>query len=107
MQKFAKIDVATNGDSTIVAAVANKRIRVLAYTFITDTDTIVTFKSASTEVSGPMAIAATGGIAASIGQLGTGGMGTFGLLETEPGQALVLNLSDVANLGGHCTYYLV
>jgi hypothetical protein len=46
-------------------------------------------------------------MATSIGQLGTGGHGVFGLMETEAGEALNLNLSGAAIVGGFLTYYLI
>jgi hypothetical protein len=107
MLKFAVINATASGDNTIVPAVPNKYIRVLAYTALTDANVTIKWKSNSTDISGPMPILASGGLAPSIGQLGTAGYGTFGLCETEAGQALILNLSAAANVGGMITYYLI
>lgn len=108
MQKFAVINATSSGDNVIVAAVPNQKIRVLAFTALTSVNTTIQWKSgASVDISGPLPILASGGMATSIGQLGTGGHGVFGLMETEAGQALVLNLSGAATVGGMLTYYLI
>jgi hypothetical protein len=107
MQKFAKINATASGSNTIVPAVANKKIRVLAFTALTDANVTIEWLSNATAISGPMPILASGGMATSIGQLGTGGHGVFGLMETEAGQALNLDLSAAANVGGFLTYYLI
>jgi hypothetical protein len=107
MQKFAKINATSAGSNTIVPAVANKKIRVLAFTALTDANVTIEVLSNTTAISGPLPLLASGGMATSIGQLGTGGHGVFGLMETEAGQALNLNLSTAANVGGFLTYYLI
>lgn len=106
MLKFAPINVNSAGDNTLIAAVPNKYLRVLAFGALCDSNVTLTFKSgASTAITGPMPCLASGGLAPSIGQLGTGGYGTFGLFQTQPGEALVLNLSAAAQVGGYIAYY--
>lgn len=107
MQKFEKIAITSTGDNIVVAGVSERKIRVLAYTTVADAVTTLTWKSGSTAISGDMTIDTKGGIATSIGQLGTGGQGTFGLMETAEGEDLVLSQSGTATVGGHITYYLV
>lgn len=57
-----------------------------------------TWKSGSTEKSGPIALAANGGVAA------PGGSPETRWLETAAGEALVLNLGGAVSVGGHVTY---
>lgn len=107
MQKFAIINATSAGSNTVVPAVPNKKIRVLAFTALTDANVTISFLSNATPITGPMPCLASGGMATSIGQLGTGGHGVFGLMETEAGQALNLDLSGAATVGGMLTYYLI
>ena len=107
MQKFALINATSAGSNTLVAGVPNKKIRLLAVTTLSDANVTLQFLSNATPISGPLPVLASGGLATSIGQLGTGGQGVFGLMETEPGEALNLNLSGAANVGGFLTYYLI
>lgn len=100
--KFAKIDASASGDNAIVAAVAGKRIRVIGYTIIAGAAVTAKWRSATTDISGGMALAANGGAAPSVSVLSPGGM--FGVLQTEPGEALNLNLSDAVAVGGHLVY---
>lgn len=103
---FASIDTATSGDNTIVAAVPNRKIRVINYTAIASADVSIRWKSgASTNLSGAMALAANGGAApAGTGQAPSGHIGLF---ETAPGQALVLNLSGAVQVSGHLAYQVI
>lgn len=95
--KFASIDVATSGDNTIVAAVASKKIRVLAYTLVCAAATTVIWKSATAgAITGDMSFAANGGIAAPFSPIGH--------FETTAGEALVLNLSAANAVSGHLVY---
>lgn len=107
MLKFHKLDITSTGDSIVVDAVPNKRIRVIQYTAISDSDCLVTFKSGnSKDLTGPMSFLAAGGVAASITAGGIPGTGIYGLFETDQGEPLVLN-NDAGNIGGHLTVYLV
>jgi len=102
---FAKIDTATSGDNTIVTAVPNRKIRVINYTTIASGDVSIRWKSASTAISGAMALATNGGAAPS----GTGQSpsGHIGLFETAPGEALILNLSAAIQVSGHLAYQII
>lgn len=100
--KYAVINASASGSNTIVAAVTNKRIRVLSYTMIAAGDVTVTWRSASTAISGPMALATNGGAAPSAGQATPAGL--IGQFETNQGEALNLNLSAAVAVGGHITY---
>lgn len=95
--KFAKIDTASSGDNTIVAAVAGYRIRVLSYVFGVGNTQQVKWKSgASTDLTGPMPFAQYGGVTVPVSQ--------FGQVQTAPGEALVLNLGNAVQVSGHLTY---
>ena len=72
--KYAIVNASASGSNTIVAAVTNKRIRVLSYVIIAAGDVSVTWQSASNALSGPMALAANGGAAPSAGQATPGGL---------------------------------
>ena len=94
--KYAKIDVASAGDNTIVAAVTGKKIRVLQYALVVAAETTVIWKSGTTAITGDMTFAANGGISTPFSPIG--------LFETAAGEALVLNLSASNPVSGHLVY---
>jgi len=95
--KFAKIDVASSGDNTIVSAVTGKKIRVLQYSLVCGAETTVQWKSSGgTTLSGDMQFAANGGISCPFSPVG--------LFETASGEGLVLNLSAANAVSGHLCY---
>ena len=94
--KFAKIDVASVGDNTIVSGVTGKKIRVLQYALICAGAVTLTFKSGTTPITGDMAFAANGGISTPYSPVG--------LIETAAGEDLVLNLSASTSVSGHLVY---
>lgn len=97
---FAPISTNQIGDQTIVAAVAGKQIRVLAYSVVVNAAVVLTWKSSvAGAISGPMSFAANGGIAPPYAPVG--------ILQTVAGEALVLNLSVGVSIGGSVTYILV
>ena len=100
--KYAIVNASSSGSNTIVAAVANKRIRVLSYVIVAAGDVTVTWQSASNAISGGMPLAANGGAAPAAGQATPGGL--IGQFETNQGEALNLNLSAAVAVGGHITY---
>jgi len=101
----ASINATASGDNTVVAAGGtNRLIEVLQYTFITDTDVTVRWKSGSNNISGPMPVSASGGIVSVAAPAIAGDFGV--LLRTNANEALVLNLSTTATVGGHITYRL-
>lgn len=95
--KYAVIDTATLGDNTIVAAVTGKRLIVLTYTIVTGGAVALRWKSAANSLSGAMSFAANGGVAPA-------GTVEAPLLQTNPGEALVLNLGAAIQTSGHITY---
>lgn len=99
--KWAPIVASASGNTTVVAAVAGKAIRVLGYTLVSDAAVSVKFAQAGTsnvDLTGVMALSANGGAAPNDGG------GGWGLMQTAKGHALALNLSANAGVGGHLTY---
>lgn len=106
--QFAKIEANASGDNVIVsgATFPQKRIRVLSYTILTDADVTVKWVSNATDISGPMPLAATGGMHCTSNYLAGGGpMALMTTLEVE--DDLILNLSGPAIVGGFITYYAI
>lgn len=95
--KFATIAATASGDTAVVAAVTGKRIRVVSYVFVTDAAISVKFRSATTDITGPMPIAANSGVSCP-------GQPSSHLFQTVAGAALNINLSGTANVGGHVAY---
>lgn len=105
--QYAKIE-ATSGDNVIVTGsdFPNQRVRVLAYTVLSDADVTIQWKSDSTDISGPMPIAERGGLTCTSNFLAPGG--PMALMTTlNVGEDLVLNLGSAATVGGHITYYAI
>lgn len=99
--KFARLNLSASGDTTVVAAVPSKKIRVLNYFVTTQTANAavtVAFKSGSSTILGE--IREIDGLypAAMPGNL----LGP--LFETAAGEALVVNLSAAKVVSGHLTY---
>jgi hypothetical protein len=94
--KFAAISVSGAGTASVVAAVTSKKIRVLAYSLIASAAMNVTWKSASTSISGAMPVAQNGGLAP--------GFCPVGIMETAAGEALQLTTDAAGTVGGQLTY---
>lgn len=99
------ISVSSSGANEIVAAVPGRRIRVLSYIIVADAAVKVTWRSGSTDLSGQMNLAAAGYGVSSSGSVSS--MGYLAQFVTAPGEALNLNLSLAAAVGGHLTYEIV
>jgi hypothetical protein len=97
---FAIIDEAASGDNEVVAAqgVGNK-IRVIAYAMVATSAVTATWRSATTPISGGMALAANGGVSC--------GYNPAGWFETAANAALNLNLGAAVSVDGHLTYIVV
>lgn len=96
--KFVAINATTNGDNTIVSAVASKKIRVLSYTLVADAAVGCAFEDGAggTELSGQMAFAANGGVSVPFSPVGH--------FETTANTLLNLETDAVANVRGHLCY---
>jgi hypothetical protein len=98
---FAKIVMtAAATQQQQVAAVAGQKIRVLAYTITVQGATNLSFRSASTDISGVMAFAAAG-------EKLSAPFSPTGHFETVAGEALNINQSGAVIDGGHLVYVLV
>lgn len=96
--KFAVIHHNTNGDNTIIAAVAGKKIRVLDIVIIAAGTTTVRFESGAggTALTGQMSLVAQSGLAP--------GFCPVGHFETAAGSLLNLELSAAVFVDGWIVY---
>jgi hypothetical protein len=99
--KYAAIDAAALGANTLIAAVAGRKIRVLALTLVGAGAVEAKFQSgaAGTDLTGAMALAASTVVSASYNPAGH--------FETAAGVLLNLNLSAATGVRGWLTYVLV
>ena len=93
--QYATINATTSGNTQVVGAVSWKRIRVIAYAVIASATVNIRFRSGSTDITGSMRVVEGGGIAHAY---------DGGLFETAVGQALNINLSTNATVGGYIVY---
>jgi len=92
---YATINATTSGDTQIVGAVSGKRIRVIAYAVVASATVSIKFRSGTTDITGSMRVVEGGGIAHAY---------DGGLFQTAVGQALNINLSANATVGGYVVY---
>ena len=100
--KYALIDEAASGLNEVVAAKTGYKFVVLEYGLIAAGAVSVTWKTATTALSGAMPIAANGGISASSFVVVPGGV--YGMFETAVSEALNLTLSAAVQVSGHLVY---
>lgn len=95
--QYAPINVSASGDTTLVAAVAAKVTRVIAYTLVCDAAVAVKFTSGAggTALTGAMSYGVNGGATPQCDR---------GLFQTASNTALVINLSGAVGVRGHLTY---
>lgn len=96
-----KIDTATSGSNTLVAADTNRRIRVLSYHLVVASAVTVKFIGGAADLTGVMSFAANGGIALSSGHP------DIPLLQTAKNEALIISLGGNVQVSGSVTYDLV
>ena len=104
--KRAIIAYVTNGDKTVVTAVPGKRIRLINALITVAAQLPLTWKSGANALSGamPLGISATAGG----GFIVPDGPGGAGYIETNTGEALVLNVGTTAiQVGGHIAYQVI
>ena len=99
---YAAISASSSGANTVVAAVANKRIRVQNYLLVGGGTVTATWKSDTTAISGGLPLVANSVVACSAGNSNPNG--PDGVLETAGGAALVLDLSGAVAVSGHIRY---
>jgi len=92
---YRPINATSFGDTQIVPAVSGKRIRVIAYAVIANLTVSIKFRSGTTDITGSMRVVEGGGIAHAY---------DGGLFQTAEGQALNINLSANATVGGYVVY---
>jgi hypothetical protein len=93
---FAAINATASGNTQVVGAVSGKRIRVIAYAVVANATVDIKFRSGTTtDITGTMHLVEGGGIAHAY---------DGGLFETAVGQALNINLSANATVGGYVVY---
>lgn len=96
--KFVPISLTATGD--LVAAVSGRKIRVISYLFICSAALTINFESNTTDVTGPMQVAANGGVSYPGGVLAPA-------FETATGEKLAMTITGTGNVRGHLSYILV
>lgn len=102
---FAKIDTASSGNTTLVAANANARIRVHNYVFVAGGTVNVKFVGGSTDLTGAMTCSSGSGVS-SPGATPTTADQEACLFYTAKNEALIINLSGAVQVSGHLAYSL-
>lgn len=102
LPRYHIIDEVTSGDNPVVAAVTNKKIRVLA-AFLTMTGTAVTVRFESGAGGEPL----TGQMTPAQGQTITLGFNPVGWFETSTGELLNMELGGAQSVDGGLVYVLV
>lgn len=97
--KYASIAASSSGANTIVAAVTGKRILVLSLSVVAAADVAMTWKSASTVISGEQSFPANGGRVLN--------HNPTGWFVTAAGEALVLTLGGAVSVGGELVYQVI
>ena len=96
--KFAVIDKAGSGDNELIAAVAGKKLRVLAYVLVSGGTVTVRFESAA----GGTAL--TGQMTTAVNNIISSGYSPVGHFETIAGEALNLELGGAVTVDGHLVF---
>ena len=96
--KFAVIDHAVSGDNTIIAAVTNKKIRVIALFLVAAAAVTVRFESGAggTALTGQMQLAANGGMVLPLNEAGW--------FQTAASALLNMELSGATSVDGGIVY---
>lgn len=97
--RFAAIQTSASGDTTIVAAVPDKRIILLAYNYMANGAVNVKWRSNTTDLTGLAYLVANGGKVCPFANTGWA--------ITALGEALVINLSAAIAVGGEVAYAVV
>lgn len=97
---YVRLDATADGTNTVVAAVAGKSVRVIAYAFTASAAGSVTFQN----TAGSPAVAAVFNLGANGGVSYGGPTPAF---ETAKGTGLVISNGTGVDTTGHLTYQLV
>ena len=92
----AAIAAASNGNNTIVTAIAGKIIRVTSYTLVAAGTVAVKWRSNDTDLSGAMTLVVNNVVPV--------GFNPDGHVQTAAGEALKLNNSAGVAVNGHVSY---
>lgn len=95
--KWIKINATASGDNTIISAVASKKLRVIGIAFVCSSSVDIIFKSGANTLIDAMQFAKNGGIA-------DNGQPVGYWLETNSGEAFIMNLNSAVNVRGRCYY---
>lgn len=97
-----KVDAASSGDNTLVAAVSGYKIRVLAYHLVAAGAVTAKFQSAAagTDLTGAMTMATGVPLTVPLEREGV-------IPDTVAGELLNLRLGGAVQVSGHITYCLV
>lgn len=93
-QKFASVALSDTG--TLVAAISDKKIRLLACILVAGGQVGLNFENGTTNISGIMTVAANGGFCLPLNEAGW--------CETDVNAALGLTMSDPTAVGGMIVY---
>ena len=96
--KFAAITASASGATTVVGAVASKKIRVISYVVVANAAVNIKFMTSTgpADKTGLLYLSANGGV--------SGAYAPTGHFETDSGDGLQINLSAAVAVGGHLTY---
>lgn len=98
--KHAYANPASSGSNTVVSAVTGQKIKVIGAFVVAAAVNTVKFMSASTDLTGGMALAANGGFTLPISDKG------IPYFETAAGEALNINLSASTAVAVTIVYYV-
>ena len=96
--QFARVNASTDGDNTVVAAVAAKKIRVLGYALTSRTAGLLTIKSSTTSTLAELDIVADTPFTYD---------GPAPAFETVAGELLNFNVAAGVDVVGHLAYVLI
>jgi len=96
--KWAEINATSSGDTSVIAAVSGKKIRVTAITLVCSAAVGVGWKSGSNIKINAMPFAQNGGMALEFVSP------AHFFVETNAGEALIINLSVNSNVRGSLNY---
>lgn len=95
--KFARVNATSDGDNTVVPAVAGRKIRVLGFAVTVTAAGTMAVKSDAATTLASYALAANGGVSYA-------GGAPAPAFETAEGQALVVNCATGQDALGHIVY---
>lgn len=95
--KFVRVNATADGDNTVVAGVASKKLRVLGYVLTVTAAGLVAVKSSTTTILAELSCDANGGASYAGGLYAPA-------FETAAGEALVVNTPVGVDAKGHVTY---